>query len=98
MQGAVDGDDIALGQHLLKAVDAAGADLLLDLGLEGLVVVVEQLLAVEGLEAAQDTLADAADSDGADDLVLEVVLVLSGGGDLPLAGLDHLVRRHEVAD
>lgn len=98
MQGAVDGDDVALGEHLLEILDAAAANLLLLLGRQGLVVVVQQLLAVEGLEAAQDTLADAADGDGADDLALEVELVLGGGGDVPVAGLDLLVGGDEVAD
>ena len=97
VQGAVDGDDVALGEHLLEVLDAAAADLLLDLGLEGLVVEVEQLLAVEGLEAAQDALADAADGHRAHHLVLQVVLVLRHGRHVPLARLDLLVRRHEVA-
>lgn len=97
MQRAVDGDDVALCEHLLEVLDATAADLLLNLGLQGLVIEVQQLLAVEGLEAAQDTLTDAAYGDGADDLVLEIVLVLSGGRDVPVAGLDLLVRRHEVA-
>lgn len=52
VERAVDGDDVALGQHLLEVGDAAAANLLLLLGREGLVVVVEQLLAVKGLEAA----------------------------------------------
>lgn len=98
VQRAVDGDNIALAEQLLEGVDAACADLLLDLGLEGLVVVVEELLAVEGLKTAQDTLADAADGDGADDLALEVVLVLGRRGDVPLTSLDLLVRGNEVAD
>jgi hypothetical protein len=98
VQRAVDGDDVALGEHLLEVVDAAAADLLLLLGRQGLVVVVQQLLAVEGLEAAQHALADAAHGHGADHLVLEVVLVLGGGGNVPLAGLDLLVGGHEVAD
>ena len=98
VQGAVDGDDVALGEHLLKAVDAAAADLLLDFGGQGLVIVVEELLAVEGLQAAQDALADAADGDGADDFALEVELVLGDGGDVPLAVADLVVRGDEVAD
>ena len=98
MQGAVDGDDVALGEHLLEGVDAAAANLLLDLGGQRLVVVVQKLLAVEGLETAEDTLADTADSDGANDLALEVVLLLGGGGDIPVAALNHLVGGDEVAD
>ena len=97
MQRAVNGNNITLSQHLLEAVHTPAADLLLDLGLQRLVVEVQKLLAVEGLETAQDTLANAAHGDGADDLVLQVVLVLGGGGDVPLAGLDLLVRGHKVA-
>lgn len=98
MERAVDGDNVTLGDHLLEALNTPAADLLLLLGGQGLVVVVEQLLAVEGLEAAQDTLADTADGDGTDDLALEVELVLGSLGDVPVAGLDHLVGGDEVAD
>lgn len=98
MQRAVDGDNVTLGEELLEGVDAAAANLGLLLGAQGLVVVVEKLLAVEGLEAAEDTLADAADGDGADNLALEVVLLLGGGGDVPLATLNLLVGGDEVAD
>lgn len=98
VQGAVDGDDVALGDELLQGIDAAAANLLLDLVRQRLVVVVEQLLAVKGLEAAQDTLADAADSDGADNLALQVKLVLGGLGDVPVTALNHLVGGDEVAD
>jgi hypothetical protein len=98
VQGAVDGDHITLGEHLLEVVDATATNLLLGLGGEGLVVVVEELLAVEGLETAEDTLTDTADSDGTDDLALEIVLVLGDGGDIPVTVLDLLVGRDEVAD
>lgn len=98
VQRAVDGDNVALGEHLLEGVDAAAANLGLDLGLEALVVKVQQLLASERLEAAQDTLTDAADGDGADNLALEVVLLLGDGGDVPLAAGDLLVGGHEVAE
>jgi hypothetical protein len=98
VQGAVDGDNVTLGEHLLEVVDATAADLLLGLGGQGLVVVVEELLAVEGLEAAQDTLTDTADSDGTDDLALEVVLVLGNSSDVPATAGDLLVSGDEVAD
>ena len=98
VQGAVNGDNVTLGEHLLEIIDATAADLLLGLGGEGLVVVVQELLAVEGLEAAEDTLTDTADGDGTDDLVLKIELVLGDGSDVPVAGLDLLVGRDEVAD
>lgn len=98
VQGAVNGDNVTLGEHLLEIIDATATDLLLGLSGEGLVVVVEELLAVEGLETAEDTLTDTADSDGTDDLTLEVELVLGDGSDVPVTVLDLLVGRDEVAD
>lgn len=98
MQRAVDGDDIALSKHILEVFNAAAADLLLNLGLQWLVVIVEQLLAVERLQTAQHTLANAAHGDGTDDLTLEVELVLRDRGHIPLSTGDLLVGRDEVAD
>lgn len=97
VQRAVDGDNVTLGQHLLQIVNTPAANLGLLLGRQGLVVVVEELLAVKGLETAQDTLADTADSDGTDNLALEIELVLGSGSDIPLASLDLLVGGHKVA-
>ena len=98
MQRAVDGDNIALRQHVLEVLHPPAANLLLLLGSQTLVVKVQQLLAVEGLQSAEDTLADTANGDGTDDLVLQVVLVLGHTGDVPVAGGDHLVGGDEVAD
>ena len=98
MERAVDGDNVTLCEHLLEVLDATAANLLLDLRAQGLVVEVEELLAVEGLETAEDTLTDTADSDGTDDLVLEVVLVLGDLSDVPVTTGDLLVGRDEVAD
>lgn len=98
VERAVDGDNVTLGEHLLEGLDAAAANLGLLLGGQGLVVKVQQLLAAKGLEAAQDTLADAADGDGTDNLALEVVLLLGDGGDVPVALGDLLVGGDEVAE
>ena len=98
MERAVDGDNIALGEHLLEVLDATAANLLLDLRAQGLVVEVEELLAVEGLETAEDTLTDAANSDGTDNLVLEVVLVLGNLGDVPVTTCNLLVGGDKVTD
>jgi hypothetical protein len=98
VERAVDGDNVTLGEHLLECVDAAASNLLLLLLGQGLVVKVEKLLAVEGLEAAEDTLANAANSDGTDNLALEIELLLGSVGDIPLTTLDLLVGRDEVAD
>lgn len=98
MQRAVDGDDVALRQHLLQRVHTSAANLLLDLRLQWLVIKVQEFFAVESLQSSQHTLADPADGDGTDDLVLEIVLVLGRAGHIPLAGLDLLVGGDEVAD
>jgi hypothetical protein len=98
VERAVNGDNVTLGEHLLEVIDAAAANLLLGLGGEGLVIVVKELLAVEGLETAEDTLTDTADSDGTDDLALEVELVLGHGSNIPVTVLDLLVGGDEVAD
>ena len=98
VQGAVDGDHITLSKHVLEVLDATAANLLLDLGAQRLVVVVEELLAVEGLQATEHTLTNTADGNGTDDLALEVELVLGDGGHVPLATGDLLVGRDKVAD
>ena len=98
VERAVDGDNVTLSEHLLEVLDTAAADLLLSLGGEWLVVVVEQLLAVEGLQTAQDTLTNTADGDGTDNLALEVVLVLGDSGDVPITVADLVVGGDEVAD
>lgn len=98
VERAVDGDNVTLCEHLLEVLNAAAANLLLDLGAQGLVVEVEELLAVEGLETAEHTLTNTADSDGTNDLVLEVVLVLSDLSDVPVTAGDLLVGGDEVAD
>ena len=68
----VNSQDIALGDKVLEVCDAACAELLLALGQERVVVVVEELLAVEGLETLKDAVADAARANRADDLALEL--------------------------
>lgn len=98
MEWAVDGDDIALSQHLLEVLDATAANLLLLLGRQGLVIKVQKLLAVEGLETAEHTLTDTANGNGTDNLVLEIVLVLGNLCDVPLTLGDLLVGGDKVAD
>ena len=97
VQWAIDCDDVALGEHLLEILDAATANLLLNLRAERLVVVVQQFLAVEGFESAQDTLPNATNGNGANNLILQIVLILSNTGDVPVTTSDHLMSRHEVA-
>jgi hypothetical protein len=98
VERAVDGNNITLCQHLLQIRDTSATNLLLDLGLEGLVVEVQKLLAVERLETSQDTLSNPSNSDGTDNLALEIELVLGSGSDIPLTSLDLFVCGDEVAD
>lgn len=98
MERAVDGDNITLCQHVLKLVDSSATNLLLDLWGQSLVVEVEQLLAVEWLQSAEDTLTNTANSNGTDGLALEIVLVLGDFGDVPVTTGDLLVSWDEVAD
>lgn len=98
VQGAVNGDDITLSEHLLEVLDATAADLLLGLGAQRLVIIVEELLAVERLETAEHTLTDTANGDGTDNLALEIELVFGDSSNIPLTARDLLVGRDKVAD
>ena len=98
MERAVDGDNVTLCEHLLEVLNTTAANLLLLLRAKRLVVEVEELLAVEGLQTAEDTLADTANGNGTDNLALEIELVLGGLGDVPVTTGDLLASGTEVAD
>lgn len=98
MERAVDGDNVALCQHLLEILDTSASNLLLHLRLEGLVVKVQQLLAVEWFETSENALTNTTDGNGSDDLALKVELVLGHSGNVPVSSLDLLVGGDEVAD
>lgn len=98
MQRAVDGDDVALGQHFLQVIHTSASNLLLNLRFKGLVIEVQQLLAVEGFESSQHTLANTPNSDCTYDLVLKVIFVLSNSGDVPVPTSDLLVSWNKVAN
>jgi hypothetical protein len=97
VQWAVDGDNVALTQHLLKIFDTSAADLLLDLRLQWLVIEVEKLFAVERLQSAQDTFTDTANSNCTNNLVFKIIFVLRHCSDVPLSTRDLFVSRDEVA-
>jgi len=98
VERAVDGDNIALSQHLLEILNTSAANLLLHLGFEGLVIKVQQLLAVEGLETAEHTLTNTTNSHGTDDLAFKIVFVLGNSCNVPVSSLDLFVGRDKVAD
>jgi hypothetical protein len=95
---AVDGDNVALGEHLLEALNSAAANFLLGLSVEGLIVKVEEFLGVEGYETSQDTFTDTADTDGSDDLAFDIERVLGNGGNVPIPSGDLFVGGDKVAD
>jgi hypothetical protein len=98
VQWAVDGDNVALAQHLFQALNTTAANFLLDLRLQWLVVVVEELLAVEWLQSTQNTLSDTTNSHSTNDLALQIVLVLGSSGNIPVTCSDLLVGWDEISD
>lgn len=98
MQRAIDGHDIALRQHLLQILNASASNLLLQLRLKGLIIKIQQLLAIKRFQPPQNAFTDATDGHGADDFVLEIVFAFGDGGDVPIALCDLFVGGDEVAD
>ena len=98
VEWAVDGNNITLAEHVLEILDSPAADFLLHLLGERLVIEVEEFLAVEGLQAAKNSLTNATYGHGADHFVLEIVLVLSHFGHVPITTGDLFVRGDKVAD
>lgn len=94
---SVDSDNVTLLDKVLDRLGTAGAELSLGGIIELVVVRVEKLLRAEGLQAAKDTLANAANTNGTDDLALNVVRVLSNLGNIPLARDVLVVRGNKVA-
>lgn len=98
VQRTVDGDNVALSQHFLQVVHTSASNFILNLRFEGLVIEVQQLLAVERLESSQHTLANTPNSDCTYNLVLQVIFVLRNRGDVPVSTRDLLVSWDEVAN
>lgn len=97
MQRAVDGNNVATLKQLVQSGDALASNLLFLLLTKGLVVKVQELLAIKGFETTQDALTNSTYRDGADDLVLEIVFLLGDGCDIPFATLNLFVSRNKVA-
>ena len=95
---AVDSDNIALRDELLEVLDAARLHSLGSGSGERSVVVVEELLGVEGLQTLENAVADATSTDGPNDLALHIKGVAGNVRDLPVTALDHLVGGDKVAD
>jgi hypothetical protein len=95
---AIDGDDISLSEHILEFLNSSATNFLGGLFVEGLVIEVEEFLAVEGHETSQDTFTDTADTDGSNDLTLDIEGVLGDGGDVPFTTHDLFMGGNKVAD
>jgi len=98
VQWAIDCDNVALTQHLLKILNSSAANLLFDLWLQWLVVEVEQLFAVKWLQSSEYALSDTANSHCSDYLVLKIILILGHSSHVPVSTLDLLVGGDEVSD
>lgn len=98
MQRTVDGDNVALTQHLRQVVDTSASNLFLNLRFKRLIIKVQQLLAIKWLESSQHTFANAPNSDCTYNLILEVIFVLSNSGDIPVSARDLLVSGDEIAN
>ena len=97
VEGAVDGEDVELGEELLEVFDTDGAGVLFE-EVVALVVVVGELGAVEWLQSLKDTGADASRAKGTDDLALEVVRLAYNLGNVPVTGEVLTVGGDKVAD
>lgn len=98
MQWAVDGDDIGLGEHLLEALNSSATNFLGSFRGEGLVIEVEEFLAVEGHETSQDTFTDTSNTNGGNNFAFNIERVLGDGSNVPFTTGNHLVGRNKVAD
>jgi len=98
MQRAVNGNDITLGDHFLQGINASTTNLLLDLGLQRLVVEIQQLLTIKWLQSPQYTLTNSSYSNSSYNLAFEIKLVLGSGSDVPFTGLDLFMCGDEVTD
>jgi hypothetical protein len=98
VERTVDGDDISLSEHVLEFLNSAAADLLGSFGGELLVIEVEEFLAVEGYETSQDTFTDTSDTDGGNNLALDIERVFCNLSDIPLTSCNLLMSWDKVAD
>jgi len=98
VERTVDGDDVALGDELLKALNAASIHSLGSCVGQRCIVIVEEFFAVEGNETLKNTVSNTSSTDGAKNLALQVEGVPCNIGNLPVTAFDHLMGRDKVAD
>lgn len=98
MQGTVDGNNVTLFYHILELFDTVTANFFRLLFTQRLVVEVEELLAVKRFKSAQDALTDTTNTNGTNDLVLEIILLLGDGSNIPVTSLHLLVGGNKVSN
>lgn len=98
MQGTVDGNNVTLFHHILELFDTYTANFFRLLFTQRLVVEVEELLAVKRFKSAQDALTDTTNTNGTNDLVLEIILLLGDGSNIPVTSLHLLVGGNKVSN
>jgi hypothetical protein len=98
MQRTVNSNDITLGDQFLQGINTSATNLLLDFGLQRLVVEIQQLLTIKWLQSPQYTLTNSSYSNSSYNLALEIKLILCGGSDVPFTSLDLFMRGDEVTD
>ena len=96
-QRAVQGDDVGLAQQSLE-INASAVQLLFKLLGHRVRIVVQEVLALPALKALENHAADIAAADDADDLVAQLVGVVTPGPAVPLAllaaAVDHAQTTH----
>lgn len=95
-QRAVQGDDVGLAQQSLE-INASAVQLLFKLLGHRVRIVVQEVLALPALKALENHAADIAAADDADDLVAQLVGVVTPGPAVPLALLAAAVDHGEAA-
>lgn len=98
MQGTVDGNNVTLFYHILELFDTYTANFFRLFFTQRLVVEVEELLAVKRFKSAQDALTDTTNTNGTNDLVLEIILLLGDGSNIPVTSLHLLVGGDKVSN
>jgi len=98
VQGAIDGDNVALPEHLFETLHTSTPNLLLHLRFEGLVVKIEQLFAFEGPKPSEHTLTNSANSNRTDNFAFQVKFILGCCCHIPVSSLDLFMRGHEVSN
>ena len=90
MKWSVDSDHVALRNEFLEVLYPTSVHSLLCVRLERVVVVVQELFAVEGLETLENAVTNAAGTNGTNDLTLQIESIASDIGDLPVTTFNHL--------